>query len=505
VRPRVRLRLRLAIVTVLVTLPMVGLLVWLDARARQRAAEEELAKLVLGRIDIPGERARCEASPSTWPPFPRDSGPRGDGPRGDGPRGDGLPPPRGDGPPPPMRGGPGDDAARHGGHRLPAQLSVLAAPPAELTTALAPGEFASRSSTWNDLNAVIVVRTPWTDGPCAYVLARGTKERWLGAILPETRVWLLPLVYVLTVVLFAIGPIISRLRRLTREVERSALAGYAAPVAVAGSDEIGDLARAFDAAAQEVRLQLSEKDRREEALRRFLADTTHDVMIPLTVLKGHLTTLHERLGAAGASDAVMVAAMDEAHYIGALLHNLSAAAKLDAAEPLLHESDVDLSALVARVMSRHQPIAAQHQVSIASAVPDEPLVVRADVTLVEQAASNLVYNAIRHNRPGGHVAVILEAGARGFTLRVVDDGPGIPAAELAHIAERGFRGNDARTRTPDGQGLGLWIVQKVALLHGWSVRFESGPGGEGLEALIEAALPSEPETANRQQATGNRQ
>jgi signal transduction histidine kinase len=500
----VRLRVRLALVTVLVTLPMIGTLVWLDARARQRAAEEELAKLVLSRVEIPGEQERCEASAAMWggPPAssrpPRSGGPPGMPPGA--PSGVGAPPGAGELPLPPVPvrrpprgGGPGP----HGAHRLPARLTALAAPPAGVGVSLAPGEFASRSSTWNDLNAEIVVRTPWSDGPCAYVLASGTKERWLGAFLPETRVWLLPLVYVLAVVLLAVGPIIARLRRLTGAVERSALAGYAAPVAGEGGDEIGDLARAFDAAAQEVRQSLAEKDRREEALRRFLADTTHDVMIPLTVLKGHLTTLQERLASAGTadgSDAVMVAAMDEAHYIGALLHNLSAAARLDAAEPQLHESDVDLGAVVARVMSRHQPIAVQHQVSIASAVPDEPLVIRADVTLVEQAASNLVYNAIRHNRPGGHVAVVLEAVAGasggGFTLRVVDDGPGIPDAELAKIAERGFRGNDARTRTPDGQGLGLWIVQRVATLHGWSVRFGRGEGGVGLAAEIAAGAAS---------------
>jgi signal transduction histidine kinase len=206
-------------------------------------------------------------------------------------------------------------------------------------------------------------------------------------------------------------------------------------------------------------------------------------MIPLTVLKGHLATLQERL-AGSPADPVMTRAMDEAHYIGALLQNLSAVAKLDAAEPSLHSSDVDLNALVDRVMGRHRPIAEQQQVEIASAVPDEPVIVRGDVTLIEQAAGNLVYNAIRHNRAGGHVAVVLEAGRAGvFQLRVVDDGPGIPAEELSRLVERGFRGNEARTRTPDGQGLGLYIVQRVADLHGWKLRFRAADGG-GLEAEL---------------------
>jgi signal transduction histidine kinase len=61
-------------------------------------------------------------------------------------------------------------------------------------------------------------------------------------------------------------------------------------------------------------------------------------------------------------------------------------------------------------------------------VPEDSLLVSADGTLLEQAASNLVHNAIHYNRAGGHVAVILESldNGRRFSLRVIDDGPGIP-------------------------------------------------------------------------------
>src|SRR4029079_19421331 len=107
-----------------------------------------------------------------------------------------------------------------------------------------------------------------------------------------------------------------------------------------------------------------------------------------------------------------------------------------------------------------------------------------DLTLLEQAVSNLVYNAIRHNRPGGHAALILEGEDRGrFRLRVIDDGPGIPEEELAHLIARGFRGNDARTRVPGGQGLGLDIAHRVAKLHGFALAFRRSEYG-GLEAEL---------------------
>jgi len=118
--------------------------------------------------------------------------------------------------------------------------------------------------------------------------------------------------------------------------------------------------------------------------------------------------------------------------------------------------------------------------------------VTADTTLLEQAVSNLVYNAVRHNRAGGHVAVILDQdGAQRFRLRVIDDGPGIAEAELKRLTERGYRGDEARTRAPSGQGLGLSIVQRVALLHDLTLTLRRSEYG-GLAASLAGPLRSAP-------------
>lgn len=102
--------------------------------------------------------------------------------------------------------------------------------------------------------------------------------------------------------------------------------------------------------------------------------------------------------------------------------------------------------------------------------------------------SNVTYNAVRYNRPLGHVAVILEAvSPDGFCLRVVDDGPGIPAGELSALVERGARGSEARTRAPEGQGLGLHIAYRAAVLHGYRLTLQPSAYG-GLEAKLEGEL-----------------
>nr|WP_276600663.1 HAMP domain-containing sensor histidine kinase [Nannocystis sp. ILAH1] len=489
------MRLRLALTTIAVTIPMVVVLVLFDAVARHRAAEEALVGYTLTRMQEPGGRDRCEADPAHWGgELPPGRGPpqregrepgeasdlrerQGEGRERGEPRG--RPPPLDDGRP---RGRPAvlfayDAALRSANPGAPALGEPLVAAIATSEVATWPRSWVR---SWVSAEVEVLVRMPWDSGPCARVLAQGsTVPGWLGAVLPPTRIWLTPLVALFAAVLLAMGPIVGRIRRLTEAVRRSASAGYASAVPIDGDDEVGQLARAFEAAGREVRAQLAAKDRREAALREFLANTTHDVMIPLTVLQGHLSELIEGASAGAAVDrGALVAAMGEAHYIAAIVHNLAVMAKIDADAPRLHREPVAMGVLVERVLARHRPIARRLQVELDGAVPESPLHVDADVTLLEQAVSNVVYNAIRHNRAGGHVAVLLEgiAGDR-FRLRVVDDGPGVPADELAQLVERGFRSDAARTRAPDGQGLGLHIAARVAALHGLELVFDSPPGG----------------------------
>jgi two-component system sensor histidine kinase BaeS len=205
------------------------------------------------------------------------------------------------------------------------------------------------------------------------------------------------------------------------------------------------------------------------------------------VLQGHLAELDRQLGDPGQRELVR-GAVQEAHYMASLLRNLGAATKLDESGVPLTLSPVDLSAAIEHVVARHRPIARALGVEINAAVPDPPLVVPSDYTLVEQALSNLVDNAIRYNHAGGHVAVVLEDSGEDFVLSVTDDGPGVAEEELARLTARWFRGSDARTRRPDGKGLGLAIAQECLGRLGLALDFRRPPDG-GLRAEIRRAPP----------------
>ena len=292
---------------------------------------------------------------------------------------------------------------------------------------------------------------------------------------------------IVLIVFLAAGPIVRRIMRLTHEVRAVADQRYEQTIEARGSDEIARLATAFNEAGGAVRQHVEEVQRRERTLRDFIANTTHDVMIPLTVLQGHLDRARKTSEADGSEVDAINSALGESSYIASIVHNLSAVAKLEGADLELRRDRVDLSGVVERSVARHKPVATSSGIALDYATPGHSVDVLGDVTLIEQAVSNIVHNAVRYGREGGHVAITLDTAEGNFDLRVLDDGPGIPADDLPKLSERRFRGEAARTRDPSGSGLGLHIVRDVAQRHGFELAFEQSQFG-GLEVCISGPL-----------------
>ncbi len=493
-----KLRARLALVVLITAVPVIAGVALLRERLQWTATEQSLADYAHDRM-LGGGREICEANPEAFPPPPwlrpeNRVPPRGLPPRAEPPLGPGAPRDimGARGAPPAMGLGSREFAS---GAALTVEVrtelwaygsNVLArnrdAPsfPTEIRAAIERGaEHASAEWFVPTHDGIAVgVRMPWDEGPCAFVLVRRTQVDPPGAqrgLLLGTAVLLAVL---LAAVMFTAGPVVERIRRLTRQVRDSAAARYANPADVSGADEITELAKAFNAAASEVRGNLEAIEGREQALRSFVENTTHDVMVPLTVLQGHLTVIRRRTENGESVDrASVLEALQEAHYMASLIHNLSAVARLEHDHVSIDRSRVDLVALAERAVARHAPIAKARGISLEYAVPPEPLATRGDVTLLEQAVSNLIHNAVRYIEPDGRVAVVLARNGGRFSLRILDDGPGIPAELRSRVFERAFRSDAARSRHPCGLGLGLSIALDVARRHGFELELRSPEDG----------------------------
>ncbi len=474
-----KLRTRLALTLAVLVVPLALTVALYVARARERTVRETVSEALWQRVDDEARR-RCEADPARWPRGPRIRGPRR---RGRG---------RGAGP---LAARP-HVSSRRGAGPFPFDRNLESAHPdapvlspdvrAELREALA-SEPSHRVAPVGGRGPFLAVRMPWEEGPCAVLLVRPPHE-------PEGtfRRALVPTLFVslgsILLAVFVAGPMVRRIRRLIGAIRE----GRPVPEALLrGADELTELSRAFEDRRRTLEERLARIEAQEEALRRFVANTAHDVMTPVTVLQGHLAAIEEASRAGeGVDPGRLREAMEEAHYVSSLLRNLNLAAKLEAGASF-EKHPVDLNALVERIVARYRPYARQREVAVDFAVPEPSLRADGDVTLLEQALGNLVQNAIRYNDRGGHVAVLLEgdASAGGFRLVVLDDGPGVDEADLARITERGYRGARARMRRPGGLGLGLALVRDVAERHGFDLAFESPEEG-GLRVVLRGKAAS---------------
>jgi signal transduction histidine kinase len=238
------------------------------------------------------------------------------------------------------------------------------------------------------------------------------------------------------------------------------------------SDEIGDLSASLDRAHARICADAETLEEKQRALERHLADIAHDLKTPMASLQIALEQATKQTENRDLSD-LLKGSLNDVIYLNALTTNLRLACQLrDGWNPAEWSPGVDLGETVDRVVARARYFARNRGIALDAARPDVPVFASCHPTAVEQAITNLVENAIAYGDVGGHVAVVLEAGPKGFTLLVADDGPGVPPAEMPRLGERTFRTDEARQRDPSGSGLGLAITSEICKRCGWRLAFE---------------------------------
>ncbi len=155
---------------------------------------------------------------------------------------------------------------------------------------------------------------------------------------------------------------------------------------------------------------------------------------------------------------------------------------------------VSLAALVRAVVVEHERLAEAQQLDLGVTDADESAVVQGDADALRILLANLVGNALRYTPAGGRVDVACGQNEDGTFLEVVDNGPGIPAAERERVFDRFYRRHDDNAvgiGEKSGSGLGLSIVRSIADRHGASVRLsDAQPGDEASGLRVTVLFPN---------------
>jgi two-component system OmpR family sensor kinase len=261
------------------------------------------------------------------------------------------------------------------------------------------------------------------------------------------------------------------------------------------STEVGQVAASVNTLLEAVETEFAARLRSEERMRQFLADASHELRTPLTSIRGYAELSRLQGRSTDSPDDSMRRIEVEGTRMSRLVEDLLVLARGDQATAIRHEP-VDIDKLLAEAAS-----------AVASTYPERPLsilgsggtVVTGDRDQLLRLLINLATNAAIHT-PAGPIRLEAIPGrtpsGEAVALRVIDTGPGLAAEDAAHVFERFWRADKARSRAKGGSGLGMAIVAQIVAAHSGHIQFDSSVEG-GTTVTITLPLRPPPYPGDR--------
>jgi len=358
--------------------------------------------------------------------------------------------------------GPGGGFGRRGGPRFPVEYATIMA-----------GD-----------RQVGIVAVPSNPPPVSVAL-------WeLGPTLTWVGIGLLAVGTTLTA-LFVFRPVHKRLRTLEHAARALGEGRTDVRATETGGDEVSSLARTFNRMAMDLDSRATALAASDRARRQLLADVSHELMTPLSAIRGYVETL-------GMPDLpidqdtrkrYLDIVEQETHKLEAIIGDLLDLARLEGGGDRMRAEPVAVGDLFKRISDRHEPSLRDRNLSLETEIAKGTPQICGDAGRLEQALQNLAANAIRHTPEGGSVRLAAAPAQDGVRITVRDTGPGIPPEHLPRVFDRFYKVDAARagTAVPSGSGLGLSIVRAIIERHGGTVTAANDPDGG---ALFELHLPA---------------
>ena len=299
-----------------------------------------------------------------------------------------------------------------------------------------------------------------------------------GALATAVLAWLLPAIAGALLCLFLgyhIAKPIRTLQTVAGKIADGDLSVRASPAIGSRHDELADLARDFDKMADRIQALLRKQ-------LELLGDISHELRSPLTRLNVSLELVRR-----GERDAIERMQTD-LHRLDTLIGQILTLTRLQTREDSRAETPVNLRSLLESVAEDARFEVKEDGKSVVISHADDCWLT-GDPALLRSCIENVVRNAIHYTKPQSEVGLSLDLvnnGSKSARILVTDRGDGVPPESLNRIFEPFYRVTEAREHQTGGTGLGLSIAQRIAAVHGGSIRARNRDEG-GLE--IEICLP----------------
>jgi signal transduction histidine kinase len=288
------------------------------------------------------------------------------------------------------------------------------------------------------------------------------------------------------VALIVFGPVRRRLRQVQDATERLGAGDLTARAPDHGGDEVAAVARSFNRMADELTARANALDVSDKARRQLLADVSHELMTPLTAMRGYIETLTmpELELDPATRQRYLGIVTEETHRLEHIIGDLLDLARLEGGGTAMRQEAVDVAQLFERVAGRHERELRARGIELVRSVAAGAERVRGDADRLEQALQNLAANALRHAPDGGTLRLVADRTPAGVRILVRDSGPGIAPEHLPLIFDRFYKVDVSRKAT-GGSGLGLSIVKAIVERHGGTIAAYNDEG-----AVFEIVLPA---------------
>jgi signal transduction histidine kinase len=220
--------------------------------------------------------------------------------------------------------------------------------------------------------------------------------------------------------------------------------------------------------------------RLEASVRRitqFTADASHELRAPISLIRTTAEVAVQRTDrTANEYFEALQEILEESERTTQVVDSLMLMARADSGKETLERSSVDACAVVRGAAEQGEKLARHHAIGFIASLPSDPVPIQADGDALRRALLILIDNAVKYTPKGGSVQVNLGTRNGCAIVSVSDTGIGIAKPDLAHIFDRFWRADRARSREQGGAGLGLSIAKWIVEMHLGSIDVESEPG-----------------------------
>ena len=278
--------------------------------------------------------------------------------------------------------------------------------------------------------------------------------------------------------------LLSSIQGMTKAAEAMADGDFTRKIRVESEDEIGILSKTFNDMAAQIENMLEELKKAEKLRRDFVANVSHELRTPLTSVRTFAETIYDNADLPRETEEEFLrVVINECDRMTKIVQDLLELSRFDSGHSMLALEEFKIEKSVRDIYAAISLDAKKRGHLLNLELEWKLPVIVGDRARIEQVLMNIITNAVKYTPDGGTIDIYSGRAGENVWVKIQDTGVGIPQEDLAHVFDRFYRVDKARSRESGGTGLGLSIAQEIISRHDGDIIIDSTPG-EGTTVTV---------------------